>query len=283
MNCFAEVRFKGRRCDYYRYEGMELAPGDPVVVEADHGEDLGRVTAVGNIAQRKCEVATGCPDTTPTRQVLRRAADDDVRRAGFQVDDERWAHREVRRRVAKRKLAIKITDTEWRFDRKVLFVYYTAQRKVDFRGLIRELATAFRTRIELKKVGIREEAAMLGGVGRCGRELCSATWLPELKPVSLQVAKDQNLSLNPSQISGCCGRLMCCLKFEHDRYLEARRRFPREGRRLRTAKGREQVVGVNIFADTITLRDDSGDRRIVRVEDLKREVRGASRTNRRSR
>ncbi|MYG34055.1 MAG: stage 0 sporulation protein, partial [Gemmatimonadetes bacterium] len=116
------------------------------------------------------------------------------------------------------------------------------------------------------------EAALRGGVGRCGRELCCSTWLPELKPVSLQLAKDQSLSLNPAQISGCCGRLMCCLMYEHESYVDARRRFPREGRILRTARGPERVVSVNIFRETITLQSDEGEHRVVSVDELKREM-----------
>ena len=113
---------------------------------------------------------------------------------------------------------------------------------------------------------------MLGGVGRCGRELCCSTWLPELKPVSLQLAKDQSLSLNPAQISGCCGRLMCCLMYEHESYVEARRRLPRQGRTLKTARGLEKVVGMNVFNETIALLDKTGSRRVVSVEDLKKEM-----------
>jgi cell fate regulator YaaT (PSP1 superfamily) len=112
----------------------------------------------------------------------------------------------------------------------------------------------------------------LGGVGRCGRELCCSTWLPELKPVSLQLAKDQRLSLNPAQISGCCGRLMCCLMYEHRTYIEARRRFPREGRTLRTSRGQEKVMSVDIWGETVTLREKEGERRTLSLEALKAEV-----------
>jgi cell fate regulator YaaT (PSP1 superfamily) len=119
---------------------------------------------------------------------------------------------------------------------------------------------------------VREEAALLGGVGRCGRELCCSTWLPELKPVSLQLAKDQKLSLNPAQISGCCGRLMCCLMYEHETYVQARRRFPREGRVLRTTRGEERVVSVDIWAESVTMRGEDGERRTVPLAELKDEV-----------
>ena len=128
-----------------------------------------------------------------------------------------------------------------------------------------------------RQIGVRDEAALLGGVGRCGRELCCSTWLPDLKPVSLQLAKDQRLSLNPAQISGCCGRLMCCLMYEHKTYVESRRRFQREGKVLRTARGQEKVVGVDILQETVTVRDGSGQRRTVSLDDLKREVAEAPR------
>jgi cell fate regulator YaaT (PSP1 superfamily) len=119
---------------------------------------------------------------------------------------------------------------------------------------------------------VRDEAALLGGVGRCGRELCCSSWLRELKPVSLQLAKDQRLSLNPAQISGCCGRLMCCLTYEHDSYVQARKRFPREGKTLVTAVGREKVISSDIWRDRVFLKDEDGNGRIVALDDLKREV-----------
>ena len=147
-----------------------------------------------------------------------------------------------------------------------------AQRIVVVRELVRDLARTFRTRIELKQIGVRDEAALLGGVGRCGRELCCSSWLRELKPVSLQLAKDQRLSLNPAQISGCCGRLMCCLTYEHESYVQARKRFPREGKTLVTTVGREKVVGTDIWRDRVFLKDEDGNRRAVALDELKKEV-----------
>ncbi len=272
MSGFAEVSFKGTRRAYYTFDTLDLAPGDPVIVQADRGEDLGRVTALGSIAERKCSSSGGCSTPAPTLRVIRRAVEDEVRRAEHKQGDEVRVRGETRKHVARHGLKMKVTETEWQFDRKKLIIYFTADKRVDFRALVRDLAQAFRTRIELKQIGVRDEAALLGGVGRCGRELCCSTWLPALKPVSLQLAKDQSLSLNPAQISGCCGRLMCCLMYEHDSYVEARRRFPREGRMIRTALGQEKVVSVNIFKDTITLRAVKGDQRVVGVEDLKREI-----------
>jgi cell fate regulator YaaT (PSP1 superfamily) len=272
MAHFAEVSFKGSRKGYFTAPGLELAPGDWVMVEADRGEDLGEVTAVGLIAERKCSSSGGCETPTPDKRVLRRAVDGEVRRLDDLRSDERRVCTETRALVQKHRLKMKVTEAEWQYDRNKLIIYFTADRRVDFRELVRDLARTFRTRIELRQIGVRDEAALLGGVGRCGRELCCSTWLPELKPVSLQLAKDQNLSLNPAQISGCCGRLMCCLMYEHRTYVEARRRFPRQGKTLRTSVGDERVVGIDVIRETVTLRDAGGTRRTVALEDLRGEV-----------
>jgi cell fate regulator YaaT (PSP1 superfamily) len=211
--------------------------------------------------------------------VLRIARPEEVSRVGELRRDEERVRAETRALVTKHDLKMKVTEAEWQFDRNRLIIYFTAERRVDFRELVRDLARTFRTRIELKQIGVRDEAALLGGVGRCGRELCCSTWLPELRPVSLQLAKDQRLSLNPAQISGCCGRLMCCLMYEHKAYLEARRRFPREGKSLRTGRGDEKVVAVDIWRERVTLKDGEGNRRVVPLESLKAEVAAAQGPN----
>jgi len=276
VSAFAEVRFKGTRKGYFTARGMDLRPGQHVIVEADRGEDLGEVTAVGAIAERKCSSSGGCSTPVPDRRVIRPAKDEELKRAKSLRSDEERVRSETRRKVEKHGLKMKVTEAEWQYDRNKLIIYFTADRRVDFRELVRDLARTFRTRIELKQIGVRDEAALLGGVGRCGRELCCSTWLPDLKPVSLQLAKDQRLSLNPAQISGCCGRLMCCLMYEHRTYVEARRRFPREGKALRTGRGEETVVGVDIWGDTVRLKDPDGERRTVDLADLKQEVAEAS-------
>ncbi|RMH18606.1 MAG: stage 0 sporulation protein [Gemmatimonadetes bacterium] len=274
MAGFAEVRFKGTRKEYFAYEGLDLEPGAAVIVEADRGEDLGEVTALGSIAERKCSSSGGCATPLPERRVLRLATESELAKRTANREDEGRVRTETRKLVLRHGLKMKVTEAEWQLDRNKLIIYFTAERRVDFRELVRDLARTFRTRIELRQIGVRDEAALLGGIGRCGRELCCSTWLPELKPVSLQLAKDQRLSLNPAQISGCCGRLMCCLQYEHDTYVEARRRFPREGRMLRTARGEERVVAVDIWRETVTLRDPSGERRTVALADLREEVGG---------
>jgi PSP1 C-terminal conserved region len=171
---------------------------------------------------------------------------------------------------------MKLTDAEWQWDRKKLTFYFTAEKRVDFRNLVRDLAALFRARIELKQIGVRDEAKRLDGIGRCGRQYCSASWLPELRPVNLGVAKDQRLSLNPTQISGACGRLMCCLRYEHEFYVQSRKRFPKEGKIIVTSVGEEKVVSNNIFHERVTLRAPEGETRIVELAILKREMAAAS-------
>jgi cell fate regulator YaaT (PSP1 superfamily) len=300
MSVFAEVRFKGTRKGYFRLEldppastpgdadssdpsealdatTLGIQSGDPVLVEVDRGEDLGILSAVGAIAERKCASSGGCGTPLPEHRILRRARVEEITLLESLRRDEDRVRIETRRKVEELGLRMKVTEAEWQFDRRKLTIYFTAERRVDFRELVRDLARQFRTRIELRQIGIRDESALLGGVGRCGRELCSSTWLPELKPVSLHLAKEQNLSLNPSQISGGCGRLMCCLQYEHETYVQARRRFPREGKTLRTALGEERVASVDIWADRVTLRGPDGARRTVALEALKEEVQSASR------
>jgi len=278
-----EVLFKGNRTAYYATEDESLRAGDHVVVEAERGLDLGRVKSTGGTAARKCgscasqQEKEGTAAASPTLRVVRRAEPEEVQRLMILRSDEERVRRQARELVEQHDLKMKVTEAEWQWDRNKLTLYFTAERRVDFRQLVRDLARAFRTRIELRQIGVRDEAALLGGVGRCGRELCCSTWLREIKPISLQLAKDQNLSLNPAQISGTCGRLMCCLTYEHDAYLAARKRFPREGKTLRTTKGNEKVIGIDIWRDQVTLLDEARQRRVITLAELKKETADAMR------
>jgi cell fate regulator YaaT (PSP1 superfamily) len=206
--------------------------------------------------------------------VLRRATSEELRTLSEVRRSEDDARRKVVERVRVHSLVMKVSDTEWQFDRNKLTIYFTAEKRVDFRALVRDLASTFRTRIELRQIGVRDEAARLSGVGRCGREYCCSTWLKELSPVNLGLAKDQHLSLNPSQISGGCGRLLCCLRYEHDFYVAARKRFPKEGKTLRTAAGVERVVAVDIFRERVFLRSEERGSRIISLLQLHEEVEG---------
>jgi cell fate regulator YaaT (PSP1 superfamily) len=325
-----EVRFKGNRKEFFSWRSTDAAPlalHDPVIVEVERGEDLGRVSALGPIAAKKCGAScSGCslasaqpapsdphplssspspeplapssgpdplspvprphplspsPDgegertdetVAPLRRIIRRATSTDTATAERLHGEEPEVRHRVIERVRHHALPMKVSDTEWQWDRKKLTVYFTAEQRVDFRALVRDLASAFHTRIELRQIGARDEAKRLDGVGRCGRQFCCSSWLPELRPVSLSLAKDQHLSLNPSQISGGCGRLLCCLRYEHDFYVQTRRRFPKEGKVLRTTVGAERVLAVDIFRETVTLRTDEGDTRVLSLEKLKAEV-----------
>jgi cell fate regulator YaaT (PSP1 superfamily) len=275
MSHLLEVAFKGNRREFFLWDGDEPPRMHAsVIVEADRGEDLGRVGSVGELAERRCSgCAHGCGTERPTRKALRSATADDERRAAELRAQDEEARRKAMDKVRAHGLVMKVSDAEWQWDRRKLTLYFTADKRVDFRALVRDLAAVFRTRIELKQIGVRDEAKRLGGVGRCGREYCSASWLPDLRPVNLQIAKDQRLSLNPSQISGACGRLMCCLRYEHDFYVQARKRFPKEGRILVTARGEEKVIANDIFRERVTLRSSEGDIRVVPIADLGRELR----------
>jgi cell fate regulator YaaT (PSP1 superfamily) len=280
MSQTVEVRFKGTRKAYFLWED-EADPirlKEPVIVEVERGRDLGRVTAVGDMAAKKCGSCTSCAvgeiaeEPAPLKPVLRRATPEDLK----VHHDIRLSEEEVRQKVIQRvrahDLLMKVSDTEWQWDRSKLTIYFTADKRVDFRTLVRDLASLFRTRIELRQIGVRDEAARLSGVGRCGREYCCSTWLKELSPVNLGLAKDQHLSLNPSQISGGCGRLLCCLKYEHDFYVTARKRFPKEGKTLRTSVGAEKVIAVDIFRERVFLRNEEHGSRIIPLTQLRLEV-----------
>ena len=271
-----EVEFKGNRREFFLWETDELPTlNSAVIVEADRGEDLGRVHAIGEQAEtrnRGVPHGTGGGGTLPTRRARRLATRDDVRRHDELRAQDEDARRKAMERVRANALVMKVSDAEWQWDRKKLTFYFTAEKRVDFRTLVRELAATFRTRIELKQIGVRDEAKRLDGIGRCGRQYCSASWLPELRPVSLGVAKDQRLSLNPTQISGACGRLMCSLRYEHEFYVQARKRFPKEGKTLRTGAGEERVVSNDIFRERVTLRNSEGEVRTIPLAQLLQET-----------
>lgn len=271
-----EVCFKGNRKEFFLWEGEDPpALKSAVVVEADRGEDLGHVHAVGDAAQERAKKCSHGPGETPVTLVARRLATvDETRRLRELREQDESARRKAIERVKANNLAMKLSDAEWRWDRRKLTIYFTAEKRVDFRNLVRELASTFRTRIELKQIGVRDEARRLSGIGRCGREYCSASWLPELRPVNLGVAKDQRLSLNPSQISGACGRLMCCLRYEHEFYVQQRKRFPKEGKIVTTSKGQEKVLANDIFRERVTLRGEDGETRVLALAQLKQELGG---------
>lgn len=270
-----EVEFKGNRRAFYRFTGE--APPPPrtaVIVQVERGEDLGRIHATGALAtKRKAGTTHGkaAPDELP--RVVRLARPEEVDRAVRLRADEHAVRKAAIEFARELKLDLKISDTEWQWDRRKLTCFFTAEERVDFRELVRRLERRFSTRVHMWHIGVRDEARRLDGIGRCGRQFCSSSWLPELRPVKSSTAKDQRLStLNPAQISGTCGRLMCCLRHEHEFYVQARKRFPKEGKILTTAVGEEKVVSNDIFRDQVTLRTAEGEHRTIPLAQLRSET-----------
>ena len=276
MTSVLEVRFKGNRREYFTWPSEDSSPlrlDVPVIVEVERGQDFGVISALGEIAAKKCERCGTCgahppADEATIRNIVRLATPDDRKIAADLRINEEDVRRTVRDRVRQHTLQMKVSDAEWQWDKRKLTIYFTAEQRVDFRALVRDLAGLFRTRIELRQIGARDEAKRLDGIGRCGRQLCIASWLPEGKPVSLSLAKAQGLSLNPLQISGPCGRLLCCLHYEHDFYVQQRKRFPKEGKTVKTSAGNERVISVDIFRERVTLRSDDGATRVVALDQL---------------
>jgi cell fate regulator YaaT (PSP1 superfamily) len=277
-----QVMFKGVRTEYFSFRGdAPLTENEFVIVEADRGQDIGWVKRAVDAGSLSCDA--GCdhdhehhpPVTPPARRILRRAAPVDVERRVRLLAEEPEVRSRTRELVSRHELKMKISEAEWQWDRNKLTVYFTAEKRVDFRGLVKDMARTFKTRIELRQIGVRDEAKRLGGIGRCGRELCCRLWLPRIEPVTLQLAKDQGLSLNPAQISGACGRLMSCLHYEHEVYVQARKRFPKVGKIIRTSRGEERVTGWDLFRDTVALRTEDGTERTIPLEDLKAETAAA--------
>jgi cell fate regulator YaaT (PSP1 superfamily) len=274
MAHLVEVAFRGNRKEFFLWDYPDPpALKSAIIVDADRGEDLGYVHSLGELAQvRNGGCAHGCGTSAPTRKALRSATGKDKEHARELAPLNEESRRKAMERVRANGLAMKLTDAEWQWDRKKLTFYFTAEKRVDFRNLVRDLAALFRTRIELKQIGVRDEAKRLDGIGRCGRQFCSASWLPELRPVNLGVAKDQRLSLNPAQISGACGRLMCCLRYEHEFYVQSRKRFPKEGKILTTSRGEEKLIAIDIFHERLTLRTSEGETRVVPLADFNLEI-----------
>jgi cell fate regulator YaaT (PSP1 superfamily) len=222
----------------YRAKELTLKAGDLVVIEVERGLDYAEVMTE--------PVATDHPDES-VKMVLRLAEPGDLK----QIDDNRKKAHEASttctQKIHEHKLDMKLVGAEYAFDRSKILFYFTAEGRVDFRELVKDLAKIFKARIELRQIGVRDEAKMLGGFGPCGRELCCCRFLKDFEPVTIKMAKDQNLSLNPPKISGLCGRLMCCLSYEHKFYKEMSRGLPREGEKIETGEGKGKVINVNVF------------------------------------
>ncbi len=246
------VRFKRVSKTYYFDPGsFELKMNDQVVVETARGTELGQV-----VIPPKEVADSEVPE--PLKPVIRKAESDDFKKAKDFEAREKEALVEGAKLVEKLNLPMKLISADFNLDGSRVTVYFTAEERVDFRELVREMAGRLRARVELRQVGPRDEAKLIGGYGRCGRSLCCGTFLGDLAPVSMKMAKDQGLPLNPMKISGCCGRLMCCLGYECQQYRDMRKNMPREGQRVTTSSGAGKVVGVNPLLDSVVVfLDDS--------------------------
>jgi cell fate regulator YaaT (PSP1 superfamily) len=235
------VRFKKAGKIYYFDPGDLQIPKDEfVIVETARGVEFGKVV----IARKQVDENDV---VLPLKKVLRIADPKDRLIVEENKSAAKEAYEVCSQKVSDHKLDMKLVDVEYTFDRNKVIFYFTADGRVDFRELVKDLAAIFRTRIELRQIGVRDEAKMLGGIGPCGRMLCCSTYLGDFEPVSIKMAKDQNLSLNPTKISGLCGRLMCCLKYENDEYETAKEQLPDLGEMITTPNGKGKVVGLNIL------------------------------------
>ncbi len=235
------VRFKKAGKIYYFDPGdIDIPKEEFVIVETARGVEFGRVVIVRKEVEEHDVVL-------PLKKVLRIADAKDRLIVEENKKAAADAYKICSQKVDEHELDMKLIDVEYTFDRNKVIFYFTADGRVDFRELVKDLASIFRTRIELRQIGVRDEAKMLGGIGPCGRMLCCSTYLGDFEPVSIKMAKDQNLSLNPTKISGLCGRLMCCLKYENDEYENAKEQLPDLGEKVKTPNGTGKVVGLNIL------------------------------------
>ena len=267
-----EVRFKANRKAFYRRsQSLNLQVGDVVVVDADPGEDVGVVSLRGELVRNQLK-AKRVRDDHEIKKVLRKATQEDLdawQEARKREPETKERAREIIKEVG---LTMKLTDVEFQGDGRKATFYYTADDRVDFRILVRQLASAFGLRIEMRQIGARQEAARVGGIGVCGRELCCSSWLTDFRSVSTSAARYQQLSLNPQKLAGQCGKLKCCLNFELDQYVEAIKDFPAPNTKIKLKEGRAVVFKIDIFKELVYLLplDEQGASPVaVSTEDMK--------------
>jgi cell fate regulator YaaT (PSP1 superfamily) len=259
LNNLWEIEFKaGRRVFHINVNKVEFEVGDYVIVAAERGEDMGKVI--------REYLPTVNLKYAPTA-VLRKATDDDMGRLNFNREKEEESFGECQNLIDKHDLDMKLVDVEYQFDCNKLTFYFTADQRVDFRELVKDLAAIYKTRIELRQIGVRDEARRIGGFGICGLKQCCSCWLREFEPITTQLAREQNLALNPQKISGNCGRLLCCLLYEQNHYQQALTEFPQLGSVYRTEKGTATVEKVNVFTREMIVKHPDNYEEKVKVEE----------------
>ena len=244
------IRFKEvGKVYYFDPNGIQMKKGDMAIVETARGVECGEVAMENREIEDKAIVH-------PLKKMIRKATQGDLKKVEENRKKERHAFEICEKKILDHKLEMKLVDVEYTFDNNKILFYFTADGRVDFRELVKDLASVFRTRIELRQIGVRDEAKMMGGLGICGRPFCCNTFLGEFQPVSIKMAKEQGLSLNPVKISGTCGRLMCCLKYEQEAYSDLLRTTPKNGAVVNTPEGRGVVVDVNLLTGMLKVRMD---------------------------
>ncbi len=246
------VEFKGSRKEYFYntyYHSLNLT--ELVIIQAERGEDIG-------ILSKKVDVEREFQESQKPRSILRPASESDITDFDTLQDKEKINKSEILDMIKKHKLKMKIVDIEWQFDGNKMTVFFTADHRVDFRELVKELASRYKTRIELRQIGVRDEARRLGGIGICGLRQCCNTFIADFKPISTQHARDQDLPLNPSKISGNCGRLLCCLRYETETYEAVKGMFPQPGTRVKSKNGDGVITRIDIFNEEAVIRDAEG-------------------------
>ena len=247
------VKFKETgKVYYFDPVGQKIEEGTSVIVETSRGLECATVAIANRIVSDENIVA-------PLKQLVRKATEEDLKTLEKIKQDEKEALEICQQKIEKHNLDMKLVDVEYTFDKSKLLFYFTSDGRVDFRELVKDLAAVFRTRIELRQIGVRDEAKMLGGLGICGRPFCCSEFLSDFQPVSIKMAKEQGLSLNPTKISGTCGRLMCCLKYEQEAYEDLIRTTPRQGSIVMTSDGRGVVTEVSLLRGRLSVRLDSDD------------------------
>lgn len=243
---------KNGKIYYFDANGFDVKPGEYVIVDTARGHDLGEVA----MGPRDIDEETW---KNPLKKTVRVASEQDIQHGIDNREKEKEAFSICQKKIAEHKLEMKLVSVEYAFDNSKILFFFTANGRVDFRSLVKDLASIFKMRIELRQIGVRDEAKMLGGLGPCGRPICCGTFLDQFQPVSIKMAKEQNLSLNPTKISGVCGRLMCCLKYEQEHYEMTRKKMPKVGREVITPDGTGPVSDLNIVKETVFVRLMNGD------------------------
>ena len=260
------VRFKkAGKVYYFDPDDFDINSGMNVIVETARGIEFGEAV-ISNREVPEDEIVA------PLKKVMRIASEEDTKHAEENSKKEKEAFATCLQKIKDHNLEMKLIDVEYTFDNNKILFYFTADGRVDFRELVKDLAAVFKTRIELRQIGVRDESKMMGGIGVCGRVLCCSSYLGEFQPVSIKMAKEQGLSLNPTKISGTCGRLMCCLKYEQDAYEQIIKKAPKMGAIVETPDGQGVVMYTSLLKETIKVRLDKGnetDLRVYRMDEVK--------------